>query len=523
MNEKRTASAADSEREHLTNQARQHASAIARIGFLVIFALLQIAALAGVFFFFRKYFAHFYALCELLSLLVVLHIVREDTNPIYKIPWIILNLTLPILGGLSYLMFGSLRFSRRERQRAQRIAASCRSALRSRPDAAQRVPEEFRPLSRYLENCADAPVYDGTDVRFFTLGEELLPVLLEELEGARRFIFLEYFIIAPGTMWDSILDVLRRKAAQGVDVRVIYDDIGCLGLLPSHYARLLERSGIACVAFNPFTNLFSARFNNRDHRKICVIDGNVGFTGGINLADEYINAYPKHGHWKDTAVQLTGRAVWSLTVMFLSLWDYERRESEDLSAFAPEIAPDARGLVQPYTDIPIDAEHVGESVYCSILNRARKYVYITTPYLIVDNELISALTIAAKSGVDVRIITPGIPDKKMVWRLTRSYYGVLLRAGVKLYEYTPGFIHAKEFVADDRCAVVGTINLDYRSLCHHYECAALLWDVPAVNNIREDYLATLKQCREITPAFCARECGRHPLLVSLLRIFSPLF
>lgn len=508
--------------EAAQSRAKQHTSSAVRITMLGVSLLLQIALLAGVFVLFRKQFNFFYGACEILSLFVVLYIIREDSNPTYKLPWIILNLTLPILGGLTYLMFGRVRFSRGERRRGVEIAQCYLDAARIRPGVTERVPPEYRTECCYLRNRAAAPAYDHTDVTFYSEGETFWRAMLEELKKAERFIFLEYFIIAPGAMWDSILDILKEKVRAGVDVRVIYDDIGCIGRLPSDYAAQLERAGIRCLTFNRFTNIFSSRFNNRDHRKICVVDGNVGFTGGVNLADEYINAVERFGYWKDTAVRLRGDAVWSLTAMFLALWDFERRQREDPAQFAPTVRSNSGGFVQPYNDIPLDREYVGETVYRNILNHARDYVYITTPYLIIDNVMITALTTAAKSGVDVRIIMPGIPDKKLVYTLSRSYYGVLMAAGVKIYEYTPGFIHAKEFVADDRCAVVGSINLDYRSLCHHFECAAWMCDVPAVMDVKKDFLETLEKCREITPEIYRRECNRHPLLLAVLRIFAPL-
>ena len=421
------------------------------------------------------------------------------------------------------MMFGRQRFTKGEKIRRSQIDEAYRQAIQNHPDVMEELPGDLRPQSRYLQGFAGAPVYKGTDVTFFPLGEDMFAEMLRQLEQAKKYIFLEYFIIAPGKMWDSILEILKRKAALGVDVRVVYDDIGSFGLLPRHYARELERAGISCLVFNPFTNIFSSRFNNRDHRKICVIDGNVGFTGGANLADEYINAYPKHGHWKDTAVMLRGEGVFSLTVMFLSLWDYERKIKEDFSRFSPTVTRQGEGFVQPYTDSPADGEYVGETVYENMLGRAKDYVYITSPYLIIDNTMIAALTSAAKSGVDVRIITPGIPDKKTVFLLTRSYYNVLLEAGVKIYEYTPGFVHAKEFVSDDRTAVVGTINLDYRSLCHHYECGVWMCENKAVLEIKEDFLKTLTQCREITPELCRKILGKRPLLLAILRIFAPLF
>ncbi len=503
---------------------KQHIPAFFRILSLAVLAAAQIASLVLAFHFFRHYFAYFYAVSQGVSVLVVLYIVRQDVNPSYKIPWIILCLVFPIWGGPFYLMFGRIHFTRVERRRSQEIRESYLAATQDCPDVLEHLPPVLRPQAQYLYTHAATPVCGNTQVTFFPLGEEMWTEMLRQLHRAEKFIFLEYFIISPGKMWDAILEILVEKSNAGVDVRVIYDDIGCLGRLPSHYAHTLEKAGISCMVFNPFTNLFSSRFNNRDHRKLCIIDGNVGFTGGINLADEYINHKSRLGHWKDTAVMLSGHGVWNLTAMFLTLWDFERRSREDLTLFLPSKSNPAPGFVQPFTDSPVDHEHVGEGVYQNMINRAQNYVYITTPYLIVDNEIISSLTHAAKSGVDVRIMTPGIPDKKVVHFLTRSYYDVLLRAGVRIFEYTPGFLHAKEILSDDLCAMVGTINLDYRSFCHHYECGVWMCQVPAIQDIKKDYLATLNKCREVTLEDCRRHhLGRFPLIVAILRLFSPLF
>ena len=303
----------------------------------------------------------------------------------------------------------------------------------------------------------------------------MFPVLVKELEQAEHYIYIEYFIINDGVMWRTILDILEQKVAQGVDVRLIYDGFGCLTTLPYKYDKFLREKGIQCKVFNPFRPVLNIIQNNRDHRKICVIDGKTGFTGGINLADEYINQKERFGHWKDTAVMLKGDAVWSMTMMFLHMWNVVNgiQTPIDYAAHSPHAYHpeefEGSGFVQPFTDTPLDGETLGENVYLNIINRAKRYVYICTPYLIIDNEMMTALCLAAKSGVDVRIMTPGVPDKKMVFLLTQSYYAQLIEAGVKIYEYQPGFLHAKSFVCDDEIAVVGTINLDYRSLYLHFE------------------------------------------------------
>lgn len=496
-----------------------------RMVYLALCVVLQAAALVVMFLMFRQYFAYFYGVCILVTIGAVLYLVNEDSNPAYKIAWLIPIMLFPIFGGLFYLMFGRVRPTRRERQRMESINRRYDDALsptKGAMDALRGESEDAALQASYIERAARAPVYAGTETEYLPLGEAMFARMMDELEKAERFIFMEYFIVQEGKMWNAICEVLARKAKQGVDVRMMYDDFGCMFTLPAHYYRTLEQMGIKCCVFNRFTNIFSSRFNNRDHRKICVIDGNVGFTGGINLADEYINAVQKHGHWKDTAVLLRGEAVWSLTVMFLSLWDFVRHESEPYALYAPTAAVQGQGYVQPFTDSPQDEEIVGETCYMNLINRARRSVWITTPYLIIDNEMITALCTAAKSGVDVRIITPGVPDKKIVYQLTRSYYGPLLKAGVKIYEYTPGFIHAKSFVVDDDFGVVGTINLDFRSLYLHYECAAWMYRTKAVTQLKADFEQTLPVCTPVSPDKNISLPGLRGLGLSVLRIFAPL-
>ena len=323
-------------------------------------------------------------------------------------------------------------------------------------------------------------------------------------------------------MWNTVLDILKRKVAQGVKIRVIYDDMGCFFLLPKNYAKHLEKLGIECVVFNPFRPLLSVIQNNRDHRKIAVIDGKVAFTGGINLADEYINGYEKHGHWKDSAVMLTGKAAWGLTVIFLQMWELCTKRAEDYSVYYPDIISSPKtGYIIPYSDSPLDNENVGEHVYLQIINNAKKYVYINTPYLIIDSSMVSALMLAAKSGVDVRIVTPHKWDKRLVHMTTRSYYRELIDAGVKIYEYTTGFIHSKTFVSDDYAATVGTANLDFRSLYLQFECGVLMYNTPAVMQVKEDFLSTLKICQPITKEDCLCNLITR-FFQDILRLIAPL-
>lgn len=500
-----------------------------RVVLVALAMLLQLGLLLMMFIRFEQYYVYFYLVCTALSIGVVLRIVNDRSNPGYKIAWIIPILLVPVFGFLFYLLFGGKKLSRRRRDKMAAVTAQVRTLLPGRENPTLRALEQSDPVaanqSRYIERTSYMPVWAHTSSEFLPLGEVKFARMMQELEKAEHFIFLEYFIIEEGRMWNTIRDLLVRKAAQGVDVRLIYDDMGSIMTLPHHYERRLEAMGIQCCVFNPFVPVLSSSFNNRDHRKICVIDGHIGFTGGINLADEYINAVVKHGHWKDTAVILKGDGVWNLTVMFLSMWSFLRHTDEDFAKFRPRLyfpePVESDGLVQPYGDSPLDDETVGESVYMNLINRANRYVYITTPYLIVDNEMLTALSLAAKQGVDVRIITPHIADKWYVHAVTRSYYEVLLENGVRIYEYTPGFIHSKTFVVDDTYATVGTVNLDYRSLYLHFECGVWLYRTRSVGQVLEDFKKTLCVCQEITVennrVSWLRRMGR-----AVLRVFAPL-
>ncbi len=354
----------------------------------------------------------------------------------------------------------------------------------------------------------------------------MFPAMLEALEASEHFIFMEYFILDKGTMFDTVIEVLERKVKEGVEVRLIYDDMGCITTMPAHFYRSLQAKGIKCAAFNPFRPMLSIIMNNRDHRKIFVVDGKVAFTGGINIADEYINKTERFGYWKDTGIRLEGEAVWSFTCMFLEMWNYIVRSSEDLRKFKPDTVPDqpfeSDGFVQPYGDTPLDKENTGENVYMNIISKAKKYVYIFTPYLIIDNEIATALTLAAKRGVDVRIVTPHIPDKKTAFMLTQSYYEQLMGGGVKIYEFTPGFIHAKCFVCDDRVATVGTVNLDYRSLYLHFECGVFLYRTSSVMDVKQDALETIARSIPVTQDML-KPVLQKVLIQAILKLFAPLF
>ena len=459
---------------------------------------------------------------KLLSILIVLYLVRKDENSAYKIGWIVLIGVLPLLGGALYLAFGNKAPAKRLRERMQKVEQAHTADLAPQEGQTDTLELSCKNMSRYVERYGPYPAWKNTAAEYFPCGEAMYPKLLADLEQAEKFIFLEFFIVKAGKMWDGVEAILKRKAAEGVDVRLIYDDFGSLLGLPTDFVIRMEKNRIHCIPFNPVVPLVSLVMNHRDHRKIVVIDGNVAYTGGVNLADEYINAEHRFGYWKDAAIRLEGAAVWNFTVMFLNCWNAFRPLETDYAPYAPTRLPKQQdGIVQPYSDSPLDEEPLAETVYLNILSQAKRYVYIYTPYLAVGEEMLDALQNAAKRGVDVRLVLPGIPDKKLVFRLSRSYYVPLIRAGVRIYEYTPGFLHAKCYVSDDRVAVVGSINMDYRSLFLHFECGALLFHNSQVIALRDDVRATLPQCREVQLSDC-RTSLPGTLLDSVLRLLSPL-
>ena len=473
-----------------------------RTTFVILGLLLQIAFFFSIFRWLGNYIHFVYITYVLVSSSVVIAILNRPMDSSFKMAWIIPVLLIPIFGIILYV-FVQVQFQTRALARRVNLSVEkTKPYLVQDPQVQKRLRAASVRGSRlvdYMNHIAGFPVYENTAAKFFPLGEDMFEQLMEELKAAKHFIFMEYFIIDRGYMWDSILEVLRQKAAEGVEVRVMYDGMCCLMLLPYHYPQKLENMGIRCQMFSPIKPVLSTHQNYRDHRKVTVIDGHTAFTGGVNLADEYINRKERFGHWKDTAIMIKGDAVKSFTMMFLQMWNVTEKEPEYGKYLQKaEKASQAKGFVLPYGDSPFDDEPVGETVYMDILNRAKKYVHIMTPYLIIDQSMITALTFAAKRGVDVKLILPHIPDKKFVFALAKSHYKELLKAGVRIYEYTPGFVHAKIFTSDDEKAVVGTINLDYRSLYLHFECAAFLYQVEEIAEIEKDFQRTLEKCQEVT-------------------------
>jgi cardiolipin synthase len=451
----------------------------------------------------------------------------------FKLTWIFMILLVPLFGGILYIVLNIWSNPRKLRRALFGNIANSHESFYlhgNRLDDLVNNYPDFSSQAHYLQEYAGFPVYGNTRQEYFPSGETFFNRVLEDLEKAKKYIFLEFFILKEGQMFNSILNILERKAAEGLDVRIMYDDMGCFFTLPSNFPKILKQKGIKCFVFNKFRPIVSSLQNNRDHRKIISIDGKIAFTGGLNLADEYINAVERFGHWKDAAIKIEGDAAWSLTIIFLQMWNLGFKKKDDYASFFPSNENTENsggenfkkwGYVQPYADSPIDKENVGEHVYIQIINHAKKYVYINTPYLIVDDNLLSALILTAKSGVDVRIITPHRWDKWIVAITSRSYYRRLIKAGVKVYEYTSGFNHGKTFVSDDKIATVGTTNLDFRSLYLHFECGVLIYASETVAAIKEDFLRTLPNSQEITLKECSDKKFRS-IVSDVLRIFAPL-
>lgn len=458
-----------------------------------------------------------------LALVMFLAVIISEQNPAYKIGWIVLISAVPLLGGLLYLVMSNKKPSRRLRMKIKNAEINIQKQLKDIKYPEPQIEERMKSLSNYIAKNGNYPIHSGTKVDYFKVGEDMFASMMKDLKEAKEFIFFEYFIVGEGKMWQEMKSVLIEKAKQGVDVRVMYDDLGCVGVLPPRIQQELRENGVQVVAFNPLVPFLALVMNNRDHRKILVIDGDIGYNGGINIADEYININPPYGHWKDTGLRLEGEGVANLTTMFLSLWNAYYPESGTVEKYLPKKrVEDAVGYVQSFSDSPLDDELIAENVYMDILWQAKDYVYIFTPYLIIDHEMTVALTMAAKRGVDVRLVVPKIPDKKTVYHLTESYFKPLVEQGVKIYLYTPGFIHAKSYISDDRVAVVGTINMDYRSLYLHFECGTVLIEHPAIMDLKADCFETFAVSEQVEVARLNK--GRlFNMYQAVLRVLSPLF
>ena len=491
-------------------------------GIIVVLGLLfQILITLFLYLFFINKVALIHIVYDIIGLLITLFLIKNSKNYSYTLPWIVILLLFPLIGALLYIILGRNKYRSRILKSIRKHEEESKKYLVQ--DDKTREDFDNNSRLRYISDFTGYPVSTNNKIDYYPVGEEAFKVMLKELKKAKKFIFFEYFIIQHGKMWDSILEILREKAKEGVDVRVMYDDLGCIALLPKDYPDELEKMGIKCVCFNRLSAFAGVIMNNRDHRKIMVIDGKVAFSGGINIADEYINEKEVYGHWKDNGIRIIGDAVWNYTVMFLTIWNSYREEDDDYTKFKHKYKDDKteNGFVSTYGETPLDDETMGEDIYLNIINQSNDYVYIFTPYLIIDTDMINALTLAAKRGVDVRLVIPGIPDKKLVYAVSESYVEPLVNGGVKVYRYTPGFVHSKVFVSDDHIATVGTINMDYRSLYLHFECGCYMENVDTISSVKDDLVDSMNKSSEITKEE-AKPKFFKAVWQSLLRLVAPL-
>ena len=512
-----------------TEQKTAVKNSIGRLVVVALSVLLQVIWICVQAMKLNRYSTWISVATSVLTLVVVILLYGRRTNAAFKMPWIILILAFPVLGLGMYLLFGRKEATQLVRERFERIDQSLDGLLIQDKAVRIKLQQTDRMAANeaeYIWNYAKYPIYQNTDVVFYKEASEGIEAQKQALNQAKHFIFMEYHAIEDAEAWKKIQKVLEERVQAGVEVRVFYDDMGSIGFINTDFVKKMEQIGIHCRVFNPFMPGLNVFLNNRDHRKITVIDGKVAFTGGYNLANEYFNYTHPYGQWKDTGIRLEGDAVQSLTATFLEMWNAanDRNNNEDFSKYfiRSEYKAAQTGFAQPYADSPMDDEQVGEEVYISMVNKAEKYCWFITPYLIITDEMTHALCLAAKRGIDVRIITPGIPDKKMIYSVTRSFYHGLVKNGVRIYEWTPGFCHAKMSVADDCMATCGTINLDYRSLYHHFENGCFMADSPAVLSIRNDLEETMKECREVTEQYRTGRSAYLRLGQLFMRLFSGL-
>lgn len=499
-----------------------------RAGIFVILILIQLLVFLGIPYYLKEYATFIYSAMSVMEIVVLVYIINTEGNPAFKMTWMLCVMALPVIGTVFYI-YVHLQL---ETRFVQNRLAALRMETEPYMDQDEKVTEALwasksanAQLSYYLSHQLGFPTYRNTEVEYFPVGEDKFASMIKELKKAEKFIFMEYFIVEEGIMWDTILEILKRKVNEGVEVRFMYDGMCAFDLLPYSYPKKLQKFGIKCKMSNKIRPFVSTIQNNRDHRKICVIDGQTGYVGGVNLADEYINEKERFGHWKDTAVLLRGDAVQSLTMIFLQMWDVDMRGVEPYGKYLTKKAEslnDRLGYVIPYADSPFDHENVGEEVYFHILNHAKKYVHIMTPYLILDNEMLTTLIRAAKSGIEVIIIMPHIPDKWYAFAVAKTYYKELIEGGVQIYEYAPGFVHAKVFVSDDDTATVGSINLDFRSLYLHFENGVFIYDNPEVQKVEEDFQNTLVKCHKVTVTEVRNRGVLMKVAGQVLRLVAPL-
>lgn len=489
----------------------------------IIITVLEILMIIGIVTSLAYYIPYFYLAIYITVIGVIVSIVGSHDNPDYKVPWILVILLLPIVGFMFYFLFYKRKLTKKFVKKFQKIEESLDFNDKENLEKLKNENLLVYTHTLQLTNISSSHLYQNTYIQYFDIGEKMYKSMLEELKKAEKFIFLEYFIIEEGKMWNDILDILKEKAFEGIEVKVIYDDIGCMRTLSGNYYKTLKKYHIDCIPFSKLRGQADSEFNNRNHRKILVIDGKVAFTGGINIADEYINVKEKFGHWKDTGIKLVGEAVKEFTKIFLLDFEINSKDKIFLQDYYVDFSVKNDSYIIPFGDgpRPIYEKNVSKIVIMNMLNTAAKYVYITTPYLIIDNELMNAIENASTRGVDVRIIVPHIPDKKLIFKISKFNCQKLMKSNVKIYEYEKGFIHSKTYLVDDKIALVGTINLDYRSLTHHFENGVWIYNDLCLKDIKEDFITTLDKSIYMNEKVIVNKF-LDKVIVSVLNFFAPL-
>ena len=485
--------------------------------------LIQILLTLFIYLKFGEFISIIQVVYGLLSIIIVLMIIKYSKRLSSDLIWILLIMLFPLIGTLLYIILSNNMKRSKVLKSINENIENGQKYLIQDEFIKKEIDTKNLGQLKYISEFAGFPVTKNNEINYYSLGDDVYPVMLEELKKAKKFIFIEYFIINNGTMWQGILDILKEKANSGLDVRVLYDDMGSVAKLPSNYPKLLGKYGIKCMQFNKLSPFAGIIMNNRDHRKMMIIDGHTAFSGGINISDEYININSKLGVWKDNGIRIKGEAVWNFTVMFLEMWNSFKKEDNDYNKYKYNFTEKYKenGFVVPYGESPLDDVITGEDIYLNIINQAKKYVYIYTPYLIIDTDMINSLILAARRGVDVRIVVPGIPDKKIVYDLTSSYFYTLIKGGVKIYTYTNGFVHSKVFLSDDEIATVGTINLDYRSLYLHFECGIYMKDTNVIKDIKKDFEDSFKESHKVDEKEAKTGLFKG-LWQAILRLFAPM-
>lgn len=504
---------------------KSHLSGFLRGGLVAILVMIQISVLIWLSIWLRSFTVYFYVILEVLSLLVVITLVNDNRSSSYKIAWTCIVLLFPISGHIMFALWGKSTANKKLTQNIKAKIERGRTFFEYDEDILQEIREDYKDIERVSNYMVSEgfPIFKNNDITYYPMGEDTFDAMFDDIRNAKKFILIEFFIVAEGGLWDELHSILLKKIEEGVEVKFLYDDFGAMIRTPKNFKKMLESEGIQVRVFNPIHKYTDKLYMNyRSHQKIVVIDGNIGYTGGMNIADEYANLIERFGVWKDTAVRVYGEAVWGLTVTFLQMWEVASTgDYLDYTVYKPNIEfKKNQTFACVISDGPVNnPSNPIENIYKQIIHSANDYLYITTPYLVIEEDMQLALIMAARSGVDVRIITPFIPDKKHVKILTNYNYGVLLENGIKIYEYTPGFIHAKNII-NENCGIVGTINMDYRSFYLHYECGVFMSEEMIIKEIKDDFNKTLKQCKEVT----YEEWKSRPLALKIyqkvLNVFS---